>query len=265
MFDGLREEVDKARWKQNLRRWSKIAAQALAVKRRDVFLAFAPDGVGDLLVVYYKPTTRQYEIRCTRVNALTAKPIGDPLRFVSPQTDRRELGDSFAGIVAPGAPGAWMEHAQERAWEKVWGPDWPAEYRATYRAVESPDDEPEPSETPEPVERDIDYWPTLDVDAAWAEVSKTFHDVLAEQDKTQLYFPRWAVRRIVTLTLLEQVASIRPAVAEELAGLLGFDGINAPDPFREDPAMDEELDAFLVKSHLSQIVWGFMQGLSAEE
>jgi hypothetical protein len=49
MFEGLREEIDKARWRQDTKRWKKSAANALGVKRRDVYLVLA-NLVGPLAV-----------------------------------------------------------------------------------------------------------------------------------------------------------------------------------------------------------------------
>ncbi len=100
MFEGLREEVDKARWRQQCRQWRKTAATILEVKRRNVYLALPADGVGDLLVAYYRPSTPQYEIWCLRVDARNGCAVGSPIRFMT--------------------IGEWVSHAQERAWEHAW-------------------------------------------------------------------------------------------------------------------------------------------------
>lgn len=126
MFEGLRDEVDKVRWKKSVKQWTKIAADALTVDRKRIRFAFAPDRVGDLLVVYFEPETPEYEIWCIRVDAARGYPIGDPIRFVSP-TARRP--DGFAGIVTRSAPGAYFEHVQKQGWADVWGSDWTNDYR----------------------------------------------------------------------------------------------------------------------------------------
>jgi hypothetical protein len=113
-------------------------------------------------------------------------------------------------------------------------------------------------------ERDIDYWPTLDLDAAWAEVTKTFHEGIEERGRTQLYFPNWIVRRMIAFTLMSQVLVIRPELADE-ADALFFGAAGDAEPMREDDSLDEALDAFMARNHLSQIVAAFVQGLSAEE
>ena len=112
-------------------------------------------------------------------------------------------------------------------------------------------------------ERDIEHWPMLDLDAVWAEVTKAFRETLADRGKTQLYYPDWFVRRLVTLALVEEAVSIRPEVGDEFARLIGF--ADEANPFREDPELDEEIDAFLIRNHLSEIVAVLVQGLSAED
>jgi hypothetical protein len=117
-------------------------------------------------------------------------------------------------------------------------------------------------------ERDIDYWPTLNIDAAWAQVADGFHEGIAERGATQLYFPGWFVRRSVALNLIEQVLHIRPELQEEFAVVMGVvttKDARAPDFYREDPELDERLDGFLIRNHLSQIVAAFVQRLSAQE
>jgi len=126
------------------------------------------------------------------------------------------------------------------------------------------DDEQE-SAQPEPTasERDIDYWPTLDIDAAWAEVTKVLHEGIAERGAAQLYFPGWFVRRLVILAVLDEAGPLQPDVGAEFAMLIGADA--GADPMREDASLDDEIDAFLVRNHLNQIVTALVQGLSAEE
>lgn len=103
MFEGLRDEVDKARWKRQTKEWKKLAATVLEVKRRDVYLAVPADALGNRLVVYYRPATPQPEVWCLRVNALVGFAIGDPIRFT-------KLGD-------------WIAHAQNSEWEQAWPND----------------------------------------------------------------------------------------------------------------------------------------------
>lgn len=112
--------------------------------------------------------------------------------------------------------------------------------------------------------RDVDYWPTLDLDAVWAQVTETFHGAIDDRGATQLYFPGWLVRRIAAHALMGQVLLIRPDLGDEVNTIF-YGADDDAEPMREDAALDEELDAFLARNHLSQIVGALVQGLSAEE
>ena len=100
MFDGLRDEVDKARWKQRHRRQKQIAAKALAVRRSRVFLALPMDESERTLVVYFWPETPTHEEWCIRVDAAGGYAVGEPIRFSK--------------------YGEWIAHAKERRWEQEW-------------------------------------------------------------------------------------------------------------------------------------------------
>jgi hypothetical protein len=116
-------------------------------------------------------------------------------------------------------------------------------------------------------ERDIDYWPTLNVDAVWADVSQAFSEAIEGRGATAtgLYYPDWFVRRMVAHALMGQALLIRPELADEADRLFyGPDG--EAEPFREAPGLDAELDAFLAMAHLDQIVGALAKQLvSAEE
>ena len=165
----------------------------------------------------------------------------------------------YAHILAQ-ADGSEAEGAARRDPEA-----YVALFLAAWDAEEAP---PGPSE-PIVVDRDLDHWPTLDVEAAAAEVAEFFREGVAAVGKTQLYFPRWVVKRVATLTLMEQVFSIRPEVYAELVVILGVtddEELNLfEELYREDSELDEQLDAFLIRNHLSQIVSVLAQVLSAEE
>ena len=100
MLEGLRDEVDKARWKQRCRRWNRIAAKALAVRRSRIYMALPMDDTEELLVVYFRPDTPTREEWCIRVNAAGGYAVGDPIRLT-------KYGD-------------WIGHARERRWEQEW-------------------------------------------------------------------------------------------------------------------------------------------------
>jgi hypothetical protein len=102
MFEGLREEVDKARWRQDTKRWKKAAAKALGVKRGHVFLALPIDdlGMGSMLVAYFRPKEAPAEVWCQRVaNLVGPLAVGEPLQLPR---------------------GAWVGHAQNREYEWAW-------------------------------------------------------------------------------------------------------------------------------------------------
>jgi hypothetical protein len=69
---------------------------------------------------------------------------------------------------------------------------------------------------------------------------------------------------MVAYALMAEVLSVRPELGDEVNPIF-FGSDDDADPMREDPALDEALDAFLARNHLSQIVDAFVQGLSAEE
>jgi hypothetical protein len=113
-------------------------------------------------------------------------------------------------------------------------------------------------------QRDIDYWPTtLDLDAAWAELVEGFLSNPAQQPGETIYYARERVRRMVALSVMEQVGSIDPKLLYEFVWIF-----NVGDPeayFKEDPELDKRFDRFLLENHLSQIMEAFVQGLAAEE
>jgi hypothetical protein len=69
---------------------------------------------------------------------------------------------------------------------------------------------------------------------------------------------------MVGWTVMDHVASIRPELWDAFDVLTGFTEKKV-DFAREDPSLDAQIDAFLVRSHLSEIVDALIQSLSAEE
>ncbi len=126
MFDGLREEVDKARWKHQCKRWRKEAAVILAVRPKDVQSAYAADSVGDVLVVHFYPETPSVELWCVGVDTLFGTTFGDPIRLIPPP-GYAEMRGLFAARHE--LFGQWISHVRGRAWEQEWGLDWAVNYR----------------------------------------------------------------------------------------------------------------------------------------
>lgn len=124
----------------------------------------------------------------------------------------------------------------------------------------------EEDEQPRALVSDADFWAEsgLDVEAVWNDVAGEFSAAISGKGAEQLYFPGWMVRRMVAHSLMAQALPLRPELAEE-ADRVFFGASGQENPFREDTAVDEELDAFLVRAHLSQIADAICQGLSADE
>ncbi|MBX5474820.1 MAG: hypothetical protein IRZ20_07385 [Thermoleophilia bacterium] len=110
--------------------------------------------------------------------------------------------------------------------------------------------------------RDIDYWPTLDLDAIWARITATLREALVDRDEEQLYFPGWFVRRLVAVEVLNEAIGLRPEIADDFDFLASGE---EDDLFREDRGVDEQLDAALTNHHLAQIVAALVHGLSTKE
>jgi hypothetical protein len=164
---------------------------------------------------------------------------------------RQHDPETYATVLAQ-ADGSEAEGAARR------DPDaYVALFLAAYEDVE---DEKGASE---PVQggRDNDHWPDIDLDAVWADINTDFREGLAERGATQLYFPRWAVRSLVTMHLMAHVSATRPDLHDEYADLL----TTGAESDGEDPVLEARVDAFLARNHLSQIVEAIVQGLSAEE
>jgi hypothetical protein len=174
-------------------------------------------------------------------------------RYRSAAVELRERDPTTYAQVLARADGSEAEGAARRD---------PDAYIALFLAAW--DDEAGTPGTSEPVaERDIDHWPSLNVDATWGQVTEVFHGAIADRDATQLYFPGWFVRRLVTLAVMDEAGPIRPDVAEEFALLIGV--ADGADPMREDPGLDEKVDAFLSRRRLSQIVAALVEGLSTDD
>jgi hypothetical protein len=112
--------------------------------------------------------------------------------------------------------------------------------------------------------RDIDYWPTLDLDAVWSELTSNLHELFAQRGTTQLYFDTRAVKRIVALEVLNMARFIRPELTDDFDRLLEM-GNRADLNEDRNSTLHRELDAILTRNHLGQIVDTMVAGLSAEE
>ncbi len=115
--------------------------------------------------------------------------------------------------------------------------------------------------------RDIDYWPEIDLDAAWARISEFWAGVYKEAEEADApkYFPGWLVRRQVAVTVWDIAIEARPDREDELTTALQSVGLSENNLFDQNAETDERLDAFLEEYHLGQFVDVLVQALSAED
>jgi hypothetical protein len=68
-------------------------------------------------------------------------------------------------------------------------------------------------------DRDVDYWPDLDLDAIWAGANNFFQEGLKDRGEEQLYFPGWMVRRVVVAEVLSRAVLVRPTLADDIEAI----------------------------------------------
>jgi hypothetical protein len=115
----------------------------------------------------------------------------------------------------------------------------------------------------EDAEHDIDYWPNIDLTAAWNSVAEFFGSLYAEAGP--MYYPRWAVRRQVATTVVGAAADARPDLDDEISEAWESVGLGEDNFLAEDSRLDERLDAFLEAYHLGEFVDMFVEKLSDED
>jgi hypothetical protein len=111
---------------------------------------------------------------------------------------------------------------------------------------------------------DFDHWPQIDLDEVYRTVG-AFFEAHAEKGVSQQYYPNWVVRRLVAIRVIDAAASVTTEVlndeeaASAIAGLAGGDSF-----FIENTRLDEDLELYLARQHLTQLVDAVMRALSAE-
>lgn len=114
-----------------------------------------------------------------------------------------------------------------------------------------------------PMASDFDYWPELDADAVLDRVGAFFGSIQEEKGAPQ-YYPNWIIRRHIAFEVIQHAASINPEVFSDGEALFA----KADDPkdffFQENPELDEELERYLARQHLGQIVDAVMGALTDE-
>lgn len=112
-----------------------------------------------------------------------------------------------------------------------------------------------------PVASDLDYWPRLDADAVLGRVGQFFGSIQEEKGAPQ-YYPNWVVRRHIAFEVIQAAASVDPEVLSDGEALFA----DADDPkdffFEENPRLDDELERYLARQHLTQIVDAIMGALT---
>jgi len=121
----------------------------------------------------------------------------------------------------------------------------------------------------EGTDRDIDYWPEIDLDDAWARISEFWAGVYKEAEEAGeaeglRYFPGWLVRRQVAVVVWDMAMDARPDLEDDLTTSMQSVGLSEKTMFDEDAEIDERLDAFLEAYHLGQFVDALVQALNAE-
>lgn len=117
---------------------------------------------------------------------------------------------------------------------------------------------------PEEVRRDIDYWPDIDLDAAWTRIAEFWSDMYEEAGGGK-YYPRWLVRRQVAFNIIQAAVDSRPELDPEMGEAYRSLGLSEEDPYEEDGQADERLEALLEAYHLRQFVDVMVQSLNDEE
>ena len=111
---------------------------------------------------------------------------------------------------------------------------------------------------------DFDYWLQLDLDAVYRNVGAFFADIHNEKGVSQQYYPGWLVRRHIAMRVIEAAASISPDAFAGGETLFAAARDSENFFFTEDARLDEELELYLARQHLTQLVDAVVQALSAE-
>ena len=112
---------------------------------------------------------------------------------------------------------------------------------------------------------EFDYWPQIDLYAITRSVDVFLADIQKKTGVAQLHYPDFAVRRLVAARVIEAAASIDSDLVHDGEALLAANDVDEQEfLYKENARLDEELERYIARQHLTWLVDAVMSVLTAE-